>query len=96
MLEVKDLNVFYGAIHALKGLSLSVGEGELVSLIGACGLRLIWITAVFRIPEYHTVQTVYWSYPVSWIITFLAHLICFFWAMGRLKHRFPEKTLRAN
>ena len=37
MLEVKDLNVFYGAIHALKGVSLSVGEGELVSLIGANG-----------------------------------------------------------
>ena len=37
MLEIKDLNVFYGAIHALKGVSLTVGEGELVSLIGANG-----------------------------------------------------------
>ena len=37
MLEVKDLNVFYGAIHALKGVSLSVGEGEVVSRIGANG-----------------------------------------------------------
>ena len=37
MLEIKDLNVFYGAIHALKGLSLTVEEGELVSLIGANG-----------------------------------------------------------
>ena len=37
MLEVKDLNVFYGAIHALKGISLTVADGELVSLIGANG-----------------------------------------------------------
>ena len=37
MLEIKDLHVYYGAIHALKGLSLTVGEGELVSLIGANG-----------------------------------------------------------
>ena len=37
MLEIKDLNVFYGVIHALKGVSLTVGEGELVSLIGANG-----------------------------------------------------------
>ncbi len=37
MLEIKDLNVFYGAIHAIKGISLSVGDGELVSLIGANG-----------------------------------------------------------
>ena len=37
MLEVNNLNVFYGAIHALKGISLTVGDGELVSLIGANG-----------------------------------------------------------
>ena len=37
MLEIKDLNVFYGAIHALKGVSLTVRDGDLVSLIGANG-----------------------------------------------------------
>lgn len=37
MLEVKDLNLYYGAIHALKGISLTVKDGELVSLIGSNG-----------------------------------------------------------
>ena len=37
LLEVKGLNVFYGKIHALKDLSLSIEEGEIVSLIGANG-----------------------------------------------------------
>ena len=37
MLEVKDLNVFYGAIHALHGVSFTVEEGEIVTLIGANG-----------------------------------------------------------
>lgn len=37
MLSVQDLHVYYGAIHALKGVSLTVGDGELVSLIGANG-----------------------------------------------------------
>lgn len=37
MLEIKDLNVFYGAVHAIKGISLTVQDGELVSLIGANG-----------------------------------------------------------
>ncbi len=37
MLEIKDLNVFYGAVHAIKGISISVEQGELVSLIGANG-----------------------------------------------------------
>ena len=37
MLDVKDLNVYYGKIHANKNISLTVEEGELVSLIGANG-----------------------------------------------------------
>lgn len=37
MLDVKDLNVYYGKIHAIKNISLTVEEGELDSLIGANG-----------------------------------------------------------
>ena len=37
MLSVNDINVYYGAIHALKGVSFHVDEGEVVSLIGANG-----------------------------------------------------------
>ena len=37
LLEVKDLNVYYGAIHALQGISFTVGQGEIVTLIGANG-----------------------------------------------------------
>jgi branched-chain amino acid transport system ATP-binding protein len=37
MLTVKDLNVFYGSIHAVKGVSFEVDEGEIVTLIGANG-----------------------------------------------------------
>ncbi|HEY1232864.1 MAG TPA: ABC transporter ATP-binding protein [Candidatus Binatia bacterium] len=37
MLEISEIHVYYGAIHALKGLSLTVQHGELVTLIGANG-----------------------------------------------------------
>lgn len=37
LLEVSDLNVFYGAIHALQGISFTVEKGEIVTLIGANG-----------------------------------------------------------
>ena len=37
MLEVKDLNVYYGAIHAIKNISFEVNEGEIITLIGANG-----------------------------------------------------------
>ena len=37
MLSVKDLNVFYGSIHAIKNVSFEVNEGEIITLIGANG-----------------------------------------------------------
>ena len=37
MLELQDLHLSYGGIHALKGVSIQVNEGEIVSLIGANG-----------------------------------------------------------
>lgn len=37
MLKVNNINVYYGAIHALKGISVEVNEGEIVTLIGANG-----------------------------------------------------------
>ncbi len=37
LLEVENLNVYYGAIHALQGISFNVDEGEIVTLIGANG-----------------------------------------------------------
>ncbi len=37
MLSVKNLEVFYGSIHAIKDISFEVNEGEIVTLIGANG-----------------------------------------------------------
>ena len=37
MLNIDDIHVYYGAIHAIKGVSFEVNEGEIVALIGANG-----------------------------------------------------------
>lgn len=37
MLKISNLHTYYGAIHALKGLDMEVGQGEIVSLIGSNG-----------------------------------------------------------
>ncbi len=45
-----------------------------VSLVGSCLLRLVWIATIFRL--FHTTTMLYLSYPVSWILTALVHLAC--------------------
>ena len=47
----------------------------IVSLIGACGLRVVWIFTVFQ--WHRSLFTLYLSYPITWIITLGVHLICF-------------------
>ena len=63
-------------VGSLRGMGYAVMP-MIVSLIGACGLRLIWIFTFFRMEAFHTQASLYLTYPVSWLITFLAHVVCF-------------------
>ncbi len=63
-------------VGILRGIGYSVMP-MIVSLVGACGTRLVWIATVFQIERYHKVETVYISYTFSWLLTFAVHFICF-------------------
>lgn len=73
-------------VGILRGLGYSVMP-MFVSLVGACGLRLIWIFTFFRMEPLHTIQSLYITYPVSWFITFAAHTVCFFIVRRRLSKK---------
>lgn len=61
-------------VGALRGLGYSVMP-MIVSLLGACAFRILWINTVFA--RYHTIESLYISYAISWFMTFIVHLICF-------------------
>lgn len=65
-------------VGSLRGMGFSIMP-MIVSLIGACGLRLLWLATVFQIKEFHTINIIYESYPITWIITIIVHIICFIW-----------------
>ena len=71
-------------VGVLRGMGYSVGP-MIMSLIGACGLRLVWIATVFRIPQFHNISTVYVSYPITWAITLLAQLLLYVYASKKMK-----------
>ena len=69
---------------SVRGLGSSVVP-TIVSLTGACGLRILWIYTIFA--ENRTLFFLYLSYPITWVITFSAHLVCFFIFLHRRKKR---------
>ena len=63
-------------VGSLRGMGYSVVP-MLVSVLGICALRLVWLATVFKMPQYHTPEMIYYTYPVSWTVTLIAHLISF-------------------
>ena len=61
-------------VGGLRGIGYSIMP-MLVSLTGACLFRIVWIYTIFQ--EVRTLPCLYISYPISWILTFSVHLICF-------------------
>lgn len=70
-------------VGSLRGLGYAIMP-MIVSLIGACGLRLVWIATIFKLPEFHTIEMIYITYPITWTLTLLAHIICFMIVRRRL------------
>lgn len=71
-------------VGGLRGTGYSVIP-MIVSLIGVCSLRLVWLATVFQIPQFHQAVTIYLSYPITWIITLAAHVVCFLWVRKKIR-----------
>ena len=61
-------------VGAIRGLGYSILP-MCVSLTGACAFRIVWIYTIFQWNR--TLMTLYLSYPASWIVTTIAHAVCF-------------------
>ena len=70
--------------YALRGMGKSILP-TIVSLVGACGLRILWIMFVFPIDIFHNIQGLAISYPLSWAITASVHLIFVFIIFKKIK-----------
>lgn len=78
---------FLCLIYALNGLH-DVSTGILrglgasfvpmvVTVFGICVFRIVWIFTIFRIPQFHTLEMLYITYPISWVITFAMLTVCY-------------------
>ncbi len=82
------------ATGCLRGLGSSMTP-MIISVLGVCGIRLGWIFTIFRNPQFHSLQSLFTSYPISWAFTFLVELLAFVILYRRLVKR-PAGNLLEN
>ena len=75
---------------SLRGLGYSVLP-MVVSLVGSCLLRLVWIATIFQLNR--TPFMLYISYPISWVLTAAVHLACLLVVRHKMKNK--ERSLQA-
>lgn len=79
------MEVFTGA---MRGLAYSV-LSMVVSLIGACGFRILWIFTVFQ--QSRTLPTLFASYPISWLLTGLTLAVSFYILMHKFQKQLKKE-----
>lgn len=62
---------------ALRGMGSSLSP-MIISVLGVCGVRIVWIYTVFGMEQFHTLECLYLSYIVSWTFTLLLQFAVFF------------------
>ncbi len=76
-------------VGSIRGLGYAVMP-MIVSLLGACAFRVVWIYTIFQWNK--TLRTLYISYPVSWLLTAMVHLICFLVVRRQLEKKMCGNT----
>ena len=77
-------------VGSIRGMGYAIMP-MIVSLLGACAFRVIWVLAIF--PLYHTQFSLYISYPISWSITFATHFICYLVVRKKIYAKMDEGTV---
>jgi len=76
-------------VGCIRGMGYSVMP-TVVSLLGACGIRVLWVATVFA--AFPTIGVLYAVFPVSWILTVAGHFSCFMFVYPRFLARYTKKT----
>ena len=79
----------------LRGMGSSLAP-MIISILGVCGIRIAWISTVFQIPQFHTPQSLYLSYIISWTATFLIQLAAYIALYNRLTGKTLQRQLRRH
>ncbi|MBE6844956.1 MAG: MATE family efflux transporter [Ruminococcus sp.] len=86
-----------GIMDVMTGMMRGIGSSfapMIITILGVCGMRIGWIYTVFQMPRYHSIVSLYLSYPVSWAITFLVELTVFVVILKKRQKMLTNRELK--
>ncbi len=84
-----------GIMEVMTGTIRGMGASVItlfISVIGVCGVRLGWIFTIFRIEQFHTLDSLYFSYLISWVTCIIAQIIAFIIIYRKYKNTLIKST----
>ena len=97
MTRLYMLSGVYGICGIMECLSADIrGLGwstlpSVISMVGACGFRLLWIFTLYQLPRFHSTFWLFMTYPVSWIVTIIPLWISY----KIIRNKFPRTSAAA-
>ncbi len=79
----------------LRGLGVSISN-TVISIVGVCGVRILWCLTVFRLPACHNPQMLYSIYPITWTLITALQLVVFLIVYNRQKRKYEVQPTVEN
>ena len=77
-------------VAGLRGIGYSLLP-TIITVCGVCGFRLLWVSTAFAANP--TIEVLYLAYPISWIITCIAHTTCYLIGRKKIRNRLLNGSL---
>jgi putative MATE family efflux protein len=88
-----------GIMHTLSGVLRGLGNSfapMLISIIGTVVVRVLWITFFYPLEQFHTINGLYYCYPITWVSSIIALIITLIISMRRAKIRIQMASEKQN
>ena len=80
MTYVCGLYFICGLMDVMTGTMRGMGASVtplITAVLGVCGFRIVWLYTIFQMEEYHTLESLFISYPISWLGTLLVQIVAY-------------------
>ncbi len=82
-----------GIMDVVTGSMRGIGSSVIpmvITIVGVCVMRIVWIYTVFSMPQYHSFAGLMISYPISWLLTFAAVYVAYIITLKNREKKFAE------